>query len=287
MIQDASGLRAPNAGEREIMLDFPLGHTTTAMATSARKSKPQELEWVRLSLLGGTFPAIVVAELVQRWSLLRGFTSSCLAIPEMRSRDVQRGGGRRAAQDVQIRPVALQERRELELRLVSHYLAQAIPHSSDIRLETGELLNPKAWPRRPLNIDRWRWILCRKWAWKFPSHITALEAQAALDCLRWRVSQSEEIGVRFMHLIDNQSSIAVLAKGRSTSHVLQKICRRWSAILIIAAIRASLGYVETDRNPADGGSRACSRQFPRSAPKHIPHGEARTAHKRRSIGEAT
>ena len=66
----------------------------------------------------------------------------------------------------------------------------------------------------------------------------------------------------FLHLIDNQAALSALAKSRSSSRQLQRVLRRGAAILIAAGLRRSLGYVETDRNPADAGIRRVHAETP-------------------------
>ena len=37
-------------------------------------------------------------------------------------------------------------------------LAQAhIPRGSHVRADTGEMADTRAWPRRPIDVTRWRW----------------------------------------------------------------------------------------------------------------------------------
>ena len=72
------------------------------------------------------------------------------------------------------------ENAALAQTLARSYVQQALPHASDARLETGERLSSKSWPRRPVDVGRWRWRQAARWQWKCKgSHITALEAVAA------------------------------------------------------------------------------------------------------------
>ena len=94
-----------------------------------------------------------------------------------------------------------------------------------------------------------------KTRWKKSDHITVLEVLSAQLALAWRTSRRQELRKRFLHLIDNQASLSALAKGRSSSRALQRLLRRGAALMLAAGLRRALGYVETDINPADAGSR--------------------------------
>ena len=55
--------------------------------------------------------------------------------------------------------------------------------------------------------------------------------------------------------IDNHSSLAVLVKSRSSSRKLNAVARKTAAILLCTLSRPLYAYTDTDRNPADAGSR--------------------------------
>jgi hypothetical protein len=92
--------------------------------------------------------------------------------------------------------------------------------------------------------------------WKHADPITIIEAWAAYLALLWRSRFRDRLRTRFLHLIDNQATIAVLSKHRSRSKRLNQVCRRSAALLLAGGVRRALGYTETDRNPADAGSRS-------------------------------
>ena len=107
-------------------------------------------------------------------------------------------------------------------------------------------------------MGRWEWRPVLQTKWRHPDPITILEALAAHLALLWRSRFRDRLRSRFLHLIDNQATIAVLAKHRSRSQRLNRIVRKSSALLLAAGVRRALGYTETDRNPADAGSRSFS-----------------------------
>ena len=146
-------------------------------------------------------------------------------------------------------------REEMQYRLAQAHIAQADPRGSDVRLDTGEVADMRAWPRRPIDVTRWHWKKDWVTTWRFEEAITLLEVLAAQLALAWRINHRRELRRRFLHLVDNQASLSALAKSRSSSRALHRTLRRGAALLLAASLRRALGYVETDTNPADEGSR--------------------------------
>jgi len=125
---------------------------------------------------------------------------------------------------------------------------------SDVRMTTGTLHNPNCWPRRPIeaNLFRWRVVVAYKLTGK---HINALELQAALATLKWRLRSSAQVRRRWVHLLDSQVCIAVIVKGRSSSRLLTSILRRYNALMLMGSCQGFYAYVRTHENPADAPSR--------------------------------
>ena len=140
--------------------------------------------------------------------------------------------------------------------LVKAHLAGADPRGSDVRLDSGELMSSKSWPRRPVDVSRWHWKTTLTPTWKVKGDaITLLEALAAHLALLWRMGRRDQVRTRFLHLLDNQAAIAVLSKHRSSSNALHRIARRSAALLLFSGCRRAIIYAEPDTNPADAGSR--------------------------------
>ena len=127
-----------------------------------------------------------------------------------------------------------------------------------MRIDVGEPFDLRSWPRRPIDVDRWAWRPVLQTRWKHPHNIMLLEALAAHLALLWRSRFRDRLRFRFLHLIDNQATIAVLVRHRSRSQRLNHVVRKSAAILLAAGVRRALGYTETDRNPAVAGSREFS-----------------------------
>ena len=234
--------RTLNATERELLLDFKPRHTMTCMATKARKYCPQALEDLRCGLLGDSFSCGVVAWLLQPLLLSNGYVKDRKTVVEMR----------RPTKDAM---VSRMNDDDAALNLAQAHVLQCDPRGSDVRVDSGEIADTSSWPRRPIDPSRWRWRTDWKTRWRKQDHITLLEVLAAQLSLAWRTGRRQEVRRRFLHLIDNQASLSALAKSRSSSRALQRLLRRGAAILLAAGLRRALGYVETDTNPADAGSR--------------------------------
>ena len=60
---------------------------------------------------------------------------------------------------------------------------------------------------------------------------------------------------RIFHLSDSYVSISVVAKGRSSSVMLNRLLKVLNAHLLIHGIYLILAHVESSENPTDGASR--------------------------------
>ena len=116
-------------------------------------------------------------------------------------------------------------------------------------------MRPDEWPRQPTAPSRWTWKFLHSWKWKHSGYITELEMRSALTASRWRAQSLSPLRTRFVLFIDNQSSLAVLFKSRSSSRKPNAVARKAAAILLCTLSRNLCAYTGKDGNPADGGSR--------------------------------
>ena len=258
--------RTPTALEREALLDYPAGHTLTCRRTSARKGASHALEVCRCSLLGNGFQCATVAHLLAHWAVAAGYLKCVPPVSEMRL-----AGGRSSSSDLSFEPSLLGEspgaaevckheaelgKRSPSVLLTEELVRRADPRGSDVRLDTGALLRPGIWPRQPVNTGQWTWRTVAACDWKSESHALELETRAALVSARWRFRSTFNLRRRLAHLMDNQSSLGIVTKCRSSSRKLNILCKRLAALVLAACIRIYHGYCETDRNPADKPTRA-------------------------------
>ena len=92
--------------------------------------------------------------------------------------------------------------------------------------------------------------------WFQEDRIVLLEAHAVLMALRWLAVNPENFGKRIIFLVDSMALLGALAKGRSSTRRLNRLCRRVAALLLATRIRPVWVWVESALNPADAPSRA-------------------------------
>ena len=100
----------------------------------------------------------------------------------------------------------------------------------------------------------WRTSVSQRWKHR-GEHITLGEGRAVLSGIRWLARQPRHHGTRVPFFIDSQACLGALAKGRSSSRKLNRICRRVAAYVCAARLKVSWLWVPTDHNPADAPSR--------------------------------
>eukprot|EP00971_Amphidinium_carterae_P348472 6490508-Amphidinium_carterae.2 len=139
-----------------------------------------------------------------------------------------------------------------------HLLNRADLKGSDVRLTTSELVSGSAFPRQPAPVHWWHWqvILQFRWDQNIPEHINILETRAAFAALRWRARSAKNHHSKYIHLLDSQVAIAVLAKHRSNSQQLQRVLRRHCAVELAASLHPAYVFVPSHLNPADAPSRS-------------------------------
>ena len=83
--------------------------------------------------------------------------------------------------------------------LIGLHLSAAERGGSDVRLDLGLPLRPRAWPRAAISPDLWRWRLghCFVWVTGETPHINVLELRAALAAVRWKAWCADFTKVRF------------------------------------------------------------------------------------------
>ena len=213
---------------------------------------------MRCSLLGSSFHCGVVAWLVQHALLAR-----CFLQEPADAANLTRVFKVRRFDQVEVKLVREPAVDSPEARtLIGLYLAAAERGGSDVRLDLGLPLRPRAWPRAAISPDLWRWRLghCFRWVAGEASHINVLELRAALAAVRWKARCADFTKVRFLILVDSQVAAAVLTRCRSSSLKLKPHVKQWSALCLARGLYPAVAYVHTDLNPADKPSRAHARR---------------------------
>ena len=91
---------------------------------------------------------------------------------------------------------------------------------------------------------------------RWGEHIHLLEGRAALTGLKWLARQPSRHHSRVPFFVDSQACLGALAKGRSSSRKLNRICRRVAAYTCAAHLHIAWLWIPGgDYNPADAPSR--------------------------------
>ena len=126
---------------------------------------------------------------------------------------------------------------------------------SDVRLETGELLDGARQPI-PYPAIVWDWRCVQSYAWRQTQHINVLELLAFFNYLKRLCMNPKVHATRILHVLDSQVSACVVAKGRSSSHVLNRVLKRVGALSVASDVYVFPLWTISSWNFSDAGSRA-------------------------------
>ena len=250
--------RLVNASERELLHGLGFEHTKPCWNANAIKSSPVGYEDCRKSLVGDSFNcfsfAWVAAMLVHRWvnipsyrmlwrrlGMAPGFCAPLhVSVPLCRSLSY----GMVPHLDV----VGVEDLHRALMRRCNHT-------GSDIRITTGGVLNPKAYPRQSVNSSWWKWLKVFAYKWKRGDHINSLELRSIIHAVEWRVLHRGEAHCRLVHLTDSYICMSIISKSRSSSAMLKPLLGRLAALLMTFDLFLLVGHVESLDNPTDHDSR--------------------------------
>lgn len=236
-------------------------HCDLAWSASKIKSDPLGYEREKCSLLGDAFsmysfvvvgaalcrnrlPRVHFHHLAQRMGLAPGFRAN-LRLRAPLALNLQYGCQQVAETQENIRV------RDLNLML----LARTNFTGSDVRVVTGQIVNPKAFPRQSIQAAWWKWNHSFRVRWPKPQHINQLELKAILISVLRGIRSERWSQQRVFHLSDSYVSISVVAKGRSSSAMLNRLLKILNAHLLLHGIFLILAHVESTENPTDGERR--------------------------------
>ena len=286
MLRDREGnLQKVPSESRELLMGFRRGHTLKLDREMCEKLHYVDSEDLRQGALGNSFHTTVVA-LVLGAVLYRIKAVDTLCSPSSlvdrlvaedetgHLQDCASEGTVVSYQGVGESPKGLEDdellglleesqpevnevsiHKSLMSKLVHLFLRRVELRGSDIRLDTGTLFRPDCCPRASVDPLKWEWRHCRAFRWRRSEHINILEMKAALHAIQWRGRRSAYRNFRTMILIDNQSVLAVMAKGRSSSRKINLLLRRLAALCCALNVYLLVCWVDTADNPADEASR--------------------------------
>lgn len=257
VLWSSKGWRLLEASERELLHGYGWGHTSLCFSASEIKRSFSEYEDQRCSLVGDSFsmysfvlfawsscwswlPPLSYSHLCARMGMAPGYCAPLELLCPL-ARQLQYGlpeGDVKTVGDLT---------RELLTR-VNHT-------GSDIRVSSGTVMNPKAYPRQSACADWWTWKHVFHCKWGRTEHINRLELRSILLAIQWRVQHLCEVNTRFIHLTDSYVSMSIVSKGRSSSEMLMAIMRKIAAVQFGFNLFPILIHVESSENPTDEASR--------------------------------
>lgn len=249
--------RLLDSSEREILLGFGPHHTESCMSASDIKKSHSDFEDVRCSLCGDSFsilsfaviaaqmsadfcPRMTPSQIIQRLGLAPGHSAHpSVAVPMTRL--LSYGGA--------------SEWEHTSLELVQH-LGLTVNHTGvDVRIDTGEIMGSKTPAHASVRAVWWQWKHLFKVHWKLSSHINYLEMKMILNTLLWKCRDASKVNRRWLHLEDSMVCLYILSKGRTSSHLLQPLCRKIGAIQLAMGSTCLHAHVGSAENPTDAASR--------------------------------
>ena len=249
--------RLLSADERAILMGYGAGHTKACMAASKQKGDEQEFEDERCSEVGDSFSiwsfCLVAAAGVAKFtgSFDPDLLFSRMGLPPGLGLRL----GLRCPLQIKSEIPDLPADADV-LQLNQHLLARVRHTGSDVRITSGQILNPKVFPHQSAQAHWWTWQQVFRTRWKQAEQINALEVRAIYLSLLWKTLQRSLCNRRVFHLSDSYVSISILSKGRTASRKLHFIVNKINALLLAAHCILNLAHVDSAENPTDEASRA-------------------------------
>ena len=287
MLRDQEGnLQKVPAESRELLMGFRRGHTLKLDREFFKDGDYFESEDIRQSALGNSFHTTVVAlilgAILHRMEEVEVLCSPSSLVDKLVEEDENFSHAKERTSEVSGESpenlaesprglsddelLGLLEEPQAEVdevvthkslisKLVHVFVRRVELRGSDIRLDTGTLFRPDCCPRISVDPLKWEWRHCRAFKWRKSEHINILELKAALHAIQWRGRRSAYRDFRTMILIDNQSVLAVMAKGRSSSRKINLLLRRLAALCCALNVYLLVCWVDIADNPAVEASR--------------------------------
>ena len=139
----------------------------------------------------------------------------------------------RSEVQLHVAPQVLRMLRAMEKGKEAEHLADLLRladyRGSDVRLCTAELVDGCR-QEAPYPSPVWKWVTVQAYKWEVSHHINALELTAFLNYMRSQAGSIDFHGKRIFNVFDSRVAACVVAKGRSSSKVLNRVCRRVMAV---------------------------------------------------------
>ncbi len=247
--------------ERELLLGYGIGHTRSCLSASDIKGHEQRYEDIRCSLLGDSFsvysfvmwavalsfhfaPRVAYSHLAHRAGLAPGFRAPWRLVAPI-SRSLNYGNILSSS----VSQPSVETLNRILLRRTNHT-------GSDVRIISGEVLNPKCYPRQAVASKWWNWEPVAKVRWARAEHINSLELEAILLTLKYYVLNLQVSNSRIFHLTDSYVCMSIVAKGRSGSKILSYKLKKLAALCLAFGLHLVVAHLDSADNPTDHASRA-------------------------------
>ena len=216
VITTPSTWRLLSAEEKELLLGYGYQHTKLAWPTSKIKQNPNGFSDARHSYLGDSFsvysfvilaaaccrdflPTLDYQHLAKRMGMAPGFRAHLRSWAPL-CRRLSYGSS-----------VVPPEYFAMGMELFNRWLLRKTNHTgSDIRMVTGEVCNPKAYPRQSLCSAWWSWknVFTKRWARK--AHINVLELETILLGVKFQITRLDAWDQRIFQLTDSYVCVKAL-----------------------------------------------------------------------------
>ena len=256
--------RLVSAQEKELLMGYGWDHTSLCMSASAIKSSNQRYWDERHSLLGDSFS--IFSFVIAGAAMCRQFIPFS-SYQQLASRMGMAPGFRAAPQ----LSASIQRKlqfgfqdgmHKFDISTLNKLLLSRVNHTgSDVKITTGEVLNPRAFPRQSFEADLCDWHISFKVKWERAQHINILELRSILLAVKYHISHLKGVSSRLFHITDSYICMSIISKGRSGSKALRNILRQLNATLLSHGLSLVLGHVESTQNPTDGASRQLEAQW--------------------------
>ena len=101
----------------------------------------------------------------------------------------------------------------------------------------------------------WEWKSVQAYPWSVQGHINVLEFTAFLNYVKLLAEDTAVHGHRFLHVFDSRVASCVIAKGRSSSRMLNRPCRCVASFLLACDLYVLSVWTISAWNHADAASR--------------------------------
>ena len=248
--------RLISSSERELLHGLGYNHTELCWNANQIKQNPKGYEDARKSLVGDSFScfsfAYVCAMMCAKWINIPSY--------EMLWNRMGLSPGFCPPLHVQ---APLQRclcyghtDKTLDVAALHSALLRRVNHTgSDIRVSTGAIINPKAYPRQSACSSWWKWSKVFACRWARSDHINSLELRSIVHSLEWRIRHLNETQLRVVHLTDSYVAMAIISKGRTSANLLKPLLARLAVLLLAWDLQLLVGHVESTDNPTDHASR--------------------------------